>query len=184
MVTSSRAWTSSISLAPPPPCLANKHTQKNSCWLISMKNTSNKGTRGVYHRENKIVAEIFSTHWLSMCSPTFASPLAITGSHLSISCLLDLEPKFLGQCIRVNSHLPVLSFPSPKMMETPQLSGQATKWKQLGSLSHTWREGVQENHFTYSGICVSKKQSLVMLSQREEVYLVPQHSLVLYWLIY
>ena len=40
----------------------------------------NKETKTIYHRENKNMTEILSTQWISMCSPTFASPLAIGGS--------------------------------------------------------------------------------------------------------
>lgn len=72
-----------ISLVPPPTGFANKH-KKTVDLYISRKNMLNEKTKSVYHRENKIMAEICSIHWLFMCS-TFASPLAIRGSLIIIS---------------------------------------------------------------------------------------------------
>lgn len=50
----------------------------------------NEETKSVYHRENKIMAEICSIHWLFMFY-TFASLLAIRGSLVIISQVLDHE---------------------------------------------------------------------------------------------
>ena len=52
-----------------------------------MKNMLNKGTKGIYDIENK-TAEVFSTHWISMCSPILASSFAIR-SYITSSYLLE-----------------------------------------------------------------------------------------------
>lgn len=69
MVGFPRAWMWSTSL--------ELHYTHKKSWLISIKKIVNKETNSIYWRENKIVAEIFSTDWIAMFSPTFASPLAI-----------------------------------------------------------------------------------------------------------
>lgn len=57
---------------------------------VSRKNMLNEETKSVYYRENKIMAEICSIHWLFMFY-IFASPLAIRGSLVIISQILDHE---------------------------------------------------------------------------------------------
>lgn len=81
----------------------------------------NKGTNGIYHREDKIMAGIFSTHWISIyvLPYIYLSALMQLGEAMwLVLAYWTITRSFWAKALKSIHNIPDLSFPSPKMMET------------------------------------------------------------------
>lgn len=108
----------------PPPCPASNHTHR-SCWLISVKNTLNKGTKSITEK-----IRLWQRYFLLLnihMLPYICQPSCNWGK--PSFCLLDHKQEFLGQSVRAHSQPSSSFFSLPQDNENPIRRWSSNKMK-------------------------------------------------------